>query len=109
MGRRSTVFALGTGQVEQLIRTRAADSAAVYFTEHARIQMRKRHIGVDLALEVLRRGALRRAPEPNLARGSLECRMERYIAGRNLGVVAALSDADPGLVVVTAMELGGSR
>jgi hypothetical protein len=46
-----------------------------------------------------------RTPEPNVARGSLECRMQRFLAGRELAVVAAVSDAYPGVVVVTAMVL----
>lgn len=56
-----------------------------------------------MALEVMQKGLLRRAPEPNPARGSLECRMERFVAGRSIGVVVAVSDDEPGLVVITAI------
>ena len=46
-----------------------------------------------------------RSPEPNLALGSLECRMQRFMAGRELAVVAAISDDDPAVIVVTAIVL----
>ena len=72
--------------------------------------MRKPKCGAERLLElmeeVLQRGQLRREPEPNLAYGTLECLMERFCAGRDLGVVVALSDEDPDLVVVTAMVIG---
>ena len=46
-----------------------------------------------------------RSPEPNLALGSLECRMQRFMAGRELAVVASISDDDPAVIVVTAIVL----
>lgn len=104
-----SLFEQSVQQIERLIRARAANSGAVFFTDHARVQMRKRNISIDMALEVMRKGLLKRTPERNLARGSLECRMERFVAGRSLGVIAAISDGEPTLVVVTAMDLGGRR
>ena len=53
----------------------------------------------------LNEGRLTRPPEPNLALGSLECRMQRVMAGRELAVVAAISDEDPAVIVVTAIVL----
>ncbi len=47
-----------------------------------------------------------RPAEPNLMRGALECRMERFVAGRNLGVVVALNDEAPNMVIVTALVIG---
>jgi hypothetical protein len=38
-----------------------------------------------------------------MAKGTLECRMERYVAGRECGVVVALDDDNPHLLVVTVM------
>lgn len=61
-------------------------------------------------VEVLRRGRMLRTPEPSLRFGTLECRMQRFLAGREVEVVAALSDADPSVVVVTVLIVeGGSR
>ena len=60
---------------------------------------------MEMVLDVLERGLLLRTPEPNVALGTLECQMSRYCAGRNIGVVVALSDEDPDIVVVTAMEI----
>lgn len=36
-------------------------------------------------------------------KGTLECRMEYFSAGRDVAVIVALSDDDPSLVLVTAM------
>lgn len=99
------VLAKSTLQLQRLIRTTAKDSGLVVVTEHAAGQMRKRRI---TRLEVdfcLKSGCLHRQPEPNLAKGSLECRMEAYVSGRNLAVIVALTDEDPSLVVVTAMKV----
>ena len=92
-------------QLERHVRKTAADSLSVLFTDHVRGRMRQRAITREMVLEVLRKGVLRRAPEPNAQRGTLECRMERYIAGREIGAVVAVSDDDPHLIVVTAMIL----
>ena len=78
----------------------------VIFTNHAHVQMRKRHIPADIVLEVLRTGRIRRRPEPNLIKGSVECLMERLVAGSQIGVVAVVSDEHPNVIVVTAMHAG---
>jgi len=89
------------GQLQAHIRQLASNSAAVVITPHAKSQMRKRGINVSLVYESLREGRLLRRPEPSLQHGSLECRMERYAAGKNCCVVAALSDETPNVVCVT--------
>lgn len=70
-----------------------------------RMRMRQRHVTQEIVVEVLRQGRLAGTPEPNLARGSLECRIERYCTGRQIGVVVAISDDDPDLIVVTVIQL----
>lgn len=102
-----SVFRLSPAQLQRLVRERCLDTAQVAFTVHVLTQMKKRHILRAEVLEVLRKGRLVRAPEPNLARGSMECRMQRFVAGRELGVVAAIDDDAPTVVVVTAMVMGG--
>ena len=93
-------------QLARHIRTLAQDSGAVLFTQHVRVQMCRRKVSSAEVLECLRLGTLRRVPEPNPGKGSLECRMERYVAGRELAVIVALCDEDPDLVVVTVFSVG---
>lgn len=69
--------------------------------------MNARKISRDMAIEVLAKGRLLRQPEPNLRRGSTECTMERYIAGRDIGVVAAVTEDNARVVIVTTMLIGG--
>lgn len=92
-------------QWERFIRDAALASERVVFTRHAIARMRLRQITALMVLEVLRRGKIRRTPEPNISKGTLECRMEYFLAGRQLAVVAAVADDDPDVIVVTAMEL----
>lgn len=99
-----SVHKLSKGQVERLIRTIAADGSRVFITVHGEVRMRQRRVTRELVLDVLRSGRLLRVPEPNLRHASLECRMERYSAGRQLAVVAAISDDDPDLLVITVIE-----
>ena len=95
-------------QWETLIRHLAAESGSVFFTHHALVQMRKRHITRLQVLEVLQRGVIRREPEQDLRTGHTQCRMERAITGRNIGVVLALDGPSAGTgIVVTAMVIGG--
>jgi hypothetical protein len=101
-----SVFRLSRTQLEALIHDRAANGAQVVFTRHAQLRMKERRIVHGEVLEVLRRGRIDRPPEPNAAKGALECRMQRFVAGRELGVVAALSDEMPDVVVVTALVIG---
>jgi hypothetical protein len=60
-------------QWETLIRRLAAESANVFFTRHARTRMRERHITQMQVLEVLKRGVIRREPEPDLKSGHTQC------------------------------------
>lgn len=90
-------------QLEAYIREKSADTANLFFTAHIQAQMRARRIVMATVLETLRRGRIKRKPEPNTMRGSLECRMEHFCAGHNIGVVVAVSDDDPNLILVTAM------
>lgn len=92
-------------QWQRFIRQAAGEARNVVFTDHALLRMRQRQISRDAAMQILRKGTLRREPEPNQRRGTWECRMEYYIAGRHLALVAAVDAADPAVVVVTAIDL----
>lgn len=90
-------------QLQRHIRTVAKDSAAIFLVMHAKKRMNERKITTNEVYEILRCGCLRKTPEPNPSKGSLECRMELYVAGRNCAAVVALDDDNPNLLVVTVI------
>lgn len=92
---------------EKLIRTLSKDSSQVIWTEHAKQQMRKRHITMPIILDVLRKGIIRREPETDIKTGHIKCHMERYCAGQPITAVVALEDEDTSFcIVVTAFNIG---
>lgn len=93
-------------QLQRLIHTRSKVTENIVVTDHARKQMSTRKIASPSLLKCLREGAVLRQPEPNYKFGTLECRIERMCGGKEIGVVVAISDDDPRLVVVTAMFVG---
>ena len=98
-----SVFRLSIAQLEKLIHERAKQPMQVSLTVHALARMKERHVLRSEVFEVLESGRMRRPGEPNPARGSLECRLQRFVSGRELAVVAAVSDDDPQVIVVTAI------
>lgn len=100
-----SIFRLSLAEVERVVRKRSASTANVRLTNHVLARMKLRHIAREEVYDVLCHGRLLRPPEPNLALGSLECRMQRFMSGRELAVVAAIADGDPAVVVVTAIVL----
>ncbi len=90
---------------EKHFRTLARESASIRFSHHARTRMEQRAITVPMVLECLRSGVIRRPPEQNIKTGWHECRMERYVAGKNIAVIAAIDEADPTVLVVTVIDL----
>lgn len=59
-----------------------------------------------LVFEVLQKGLIKREPEIDMVTGYLKCRMERFVAGRELAIVIAVENgsATKG-VVVTAIAI----
>lgn len=88
-------------QLAKHIRELSKTPAAVYFTKHAKAQMVRRKVSTLEVFECIRNGTIRRAPEVSNDGESLECRIERYVAGRELAVIVALCDEDPNIVLVT--------
>ena len=101
----ASVHKLSMAQLQARIRERSRNAANVFVSVHCRQRMKQRHVGMALVLEVLRHGRLRRPAESDARFGSLVCRMEHDVAGRELAAVAALSDEHPGVVVVTVIDL----
>ena len=88
-------------QVAKNIRTIAKESSCVFFTQHVKVRMNERKVTAPEVLDCIRNGTIRREPEPSRDGQSLECRMERYVAGRNLAVVVAICDENPDIILVT--------
>ena len=94
---------LSRQQLEALIRNESLDSSKLFFTHHVQSQMRKRNITNACVLSNLQNGSIKRMPEPNSMKGSVECRMEHFCTGHHVAVIVAISDDNPDLVLVTAM------
>jgi Domain of unknown function (DUF4258) len=90
-------------QFEEYIKTTAKDGLRIVVTQHAKNQMRLRGIQQQAMEATLRSGNMLRECEPNIAKGTYECRMEKYVAGKDIGVVVAVSEDNPNLIIVTAM------
>jgi hypothetical protein len=100
----AVVGRLSNRQIERRIRSAAEETHNVILTRHAKARLRERRVSISMLYECLRHGTLSRIPEPNALNGTLECRMVRYTCGMNIGVVVAISDDDPHLIVVTVLE-----
>lgn len=92
-------------QLAKHIRFVAKNTAAIFLTDHAKKRMRERKVSTEEVFQCLQHGIIDREPEGNEEKGSLECLMERYVAGRQLGIIVALSDEDPDAIVVTIFNV----
>lgn len=92
-----------TLQLQNYIRVEALTTANVVFSIHALTRMKERKISMAMALETLRSGRIIIEPEMDQDTGDKKCRMELFVAGHDVKVVVAISDDDPGLIVVTAI------
>lgn len=92
-------------QLERHIRSSAADSANVAFVKHAWSQMQARHVNRAMVMEVLRMGRMYSQPEPDIRFTGLKCRLEHFVSGMNVAVVVAVEYPEPGLTVVTVIDI----
>jgi hypothetical protein len=92
-------------QLSKHIRSVAKNTVSVFITDHAKSRMKLRKVTSQEVYECLQQGQIVREPEENEQKGSLECLMERYVSGRQLGVIVALCDEDPDAIVVTVFEI----
>lgn len=92
-------------QATKLIREIAMDSRNVIITTHAKVRMVERKISRQMVFECLRHGRIDRQPEPNVMKGSLECLMEHHVSGETIGVLIAIPEDNPGIIVVTVMHI----
>lgn len=92
-------------QLERHIRHSATDSFNVAFAKHAWSQMRVRQVNRPMVMEVLRMGRMYREPEPDIRFEGLKCRMEHFVSGMNVAVVVAVEYPEPGLTVLTVIDI----
>ena len=83
---------------------RAAVADRVHITFHASIRMEQRNIARSMLFDALKHGRINRQPEPNIAKGALECRIDHYNAGLNFAVIVAIPDCNPNIVIVTVLD-----
>lgn len=82
----------------------AAASDKVFITRHAEQRMMERNISRKMVYDALHLGRMSREPEPNIAKGSTECKLDHYCAGESYSVIAAIHEDNPNLIVVTVLE-----
>lgn len=75
------------------------------FVKHAWGQMRARHVNQAMVMEVLRMWRMHIPPEPDIRFTGLKCRMEHFVSGINVAVVVAVEYPEPGLTVVTVIDI----
>ena len=75
------------------------------FVKHAWDQMRARHVNQAMVMEVLHMGRMHIPPEPDIRFTGLKCRMEHFVSGMNVAVVVAVEYPEPGLTVVTVIDI----
>ena len=75
----------------------------MFFPDHARLRMLERGVNDMSVLVCLREGMIQRPARIDSKTGELRARMEHFGAARNLSVVVALDDHDPGVLVVTVI------
>ena len=97
-----------TRQLERHIRASAADTANITWVPHSEKRMRQRKITKAMALDVLRNGVIKRAPEPEMKGTGLRCSMERFVAGMHVAVVVYVEHPAPELTVVTVIDVTGN-
>lgn len=90
-------------QLQAHIRKESCETHKVIFLKHIEVQMKKRNITIGHVFETLRKGKISLRPELDCSTGDLKCRMEYYVAGKDIKVVVAISDDNPNLVLITAI------
>ena len=96
---------ISRAQLQKHIRKAAIQTINVTITHHAGLRMRERHITNAMLFDVLKYGAIKREPEPDLRHSGINCQMERYSAGMNIAAVVNVEVPSEGLIVITVYEV----
>lgn len=89
-------------EFESEVRSRAAFSHMVGFSDHALARAEQRGITTRQILNTLRKGSVQKGPEYSASKGNHEGTMEYFGAGRRLRVVCALDGEKLTITVITA-------
>lgn len=86
----------------RLIKEAAADSANVFFSEHAQERLVERDISTTEVIDCLRHGRIQEGPAQS-PRGNWEFKVSRYCSGQSISVVGALELDEDGnhIIVIT--------
>lgn len=103
MGTRIPVTEMTNTQLQARIRRVAQDSGCVFILDHARLRMQERRVNDLEVLRRLREGLIQRPAKVNKKTEEVRVRLDHFGSARNLSVIAALSDWDPDVLVVTVM------
>lgn len=101
--RNVVAFDLTPVTAKRLLNTVASDSGRVFFTPHAELKMRKRHITRTQVLRCLSHGRIVEGPSRDI-KGNWSMKLEVCSAGQLVSVVAALDRDTSGemIIVITA-------
>ena len=89
-------------EFEAEVRSRAAFSHMVGFSDHAKDRAQERGVTIRQILNVLRKGSICKGPTYSAKHGNYEGTMEYYGTGRRLRVACALDDGKLTITVITA-------
>ncbi|WP_125469677.1 DUF4258 domain-containing protein [Caballeronia telluris] len=92
---------------EKHIRKLSTSDECIFWSKHAKQQMRSRSITIPSAMDVIRKGVIHLEPEVDMKKGNIVCRMERFVSGRSLAICVALEcEGASECLVVTAIVIG---
>lgn len=98
-----TLLNLSVQSAQRLVREVVSDSSRVFFTKHARLRMRQRHIDRGQVVDVLTLGRVVEAPARQAA-GDWLLKMVYVSKGDDVTVVVSLDqDAEGNLVAVVTV------
>jgi len=98
-----TLLNLSVQSAQRLVREVVSDSSRVFFTKHARLRMRQRHIDRGQVVDVLTLGRVVEAPARQAA-GDWLFKMVYVSKGDDVTVVVSLDqDAEGNLVAVVTV------
>lgn len=107
MARPAKLIDLSSHLALRIIRKAAADSANVFLTNHASVQMRKRNITMTQVLGCLRKGRISEGPAKDVMKGGWKCTVEHYTAGEQIGASVGIESLQStSVTVITVFHVG---
>lgn len=94
-------FQLREADAKRMLTKLAECGSQVFFTDHAKQQMRKRKITPLQVINCLRKGRITEAPCLDL-HGNWKLTIERYASGESIGCGVAIDADVPKAIIITA-------